>query len=39
MQASVERFGGLDVLINNAGSVRAGRLRISTLRRYSRRSK
>ncbi len=26
VQAAVERFGGLDVLVNNAGSVRAGRL-------------
>ncbi|MCA1709992.1 MAG: SDR family NAD(P)-dependent oxidoreductase [Actinobacteria bacterium] len=26
IQAAVERFGGLDVLINNAGAVRAGRL-------------
>jgi uncharacterized oxidoreductase len=26
VRAAVERFGGLDVLVNNAGSVRAGRL-------------
>ena len=26
VQAAVQRFGGLDVLVNNAGSVRAGRL-------------
>lgn len=26
VEAAVERFGGLDVLINNAGAVRAGRL-------------
>ncbi len=26
VQVAVERFGGLDVLVNNAGSVRAGRL-------------
>ncbi len=26
VRATVERFGGLDVLVNNAGSVRAGRL-------------
>ncbi len=26
LEAAVERFGGLDVLVNNAGAVRAGRL-------------